>query len=381
MVRFSRIAKSKLSTVKELVVIAKKDSRILNPIQFNVLAILFVLGFMPFAVAFVSNAGSSTQESWENSMQLHDENIALADDSLWLENGGSNLTSWYSTFNPPSNNDELDCAYITGGVCEGYYDDTGLQFNQPELYKGLLAQQSTYPYSAFYSNDYFDVRSVQASQSHFAPGHNNAYAGRSGNEIFSWHLSEKYNNEIDQGQTLDSLRYWMTSSTSYSCNVDIYEDITFEGEISFHYDNDTLTFSNFEYSKNTKFEYEMFDEVHGTWSDVCAIGFFVEFDLTGFETVQLHSFNGQSDWDNTSITLTLTNFVNTNSPDNFGSTMLPFAGADYWNLGVQHQEINPTEASFLIKSGTLVLGVITLVLGIASTPYWDPFKNFFRGSL
>tara|TARA_B100000614_G_scaffold258997_1_gene282584 strand:+ start:407 stop:1516 length:1110 start_codon:yes stop_codon:yes gene_type:complete len=366
-----------LAVVHEGGIGIEKKSNPLNPVQWNVLAIIFILGFMPFAVAFISNAGSSSDEVWINSMQIHDEPIPLTDDSIWIENGGSNLTSWYSTFNPPSNNDELDCAYITNGECEGYYDDSN---PTDRLIKPLSSSSPLpYPNNAFISNDYFDVRSSQVTQSHFEPGHLNAYAGRSGNEVFSWYLSSKYNNEINQGETLDSLRYWMTSSTSYNCNTNLWANLTFEGEITFYYGNDTLTYSNFEFKTDNKFQYEVLDELNGDWDSVCAVGFFVEFDFTGFESLEINTFNSIGDWDNTSIKLTLKDFVNTDSPEDFGSTQLPFAGADYWNLGVQHREINPVEAGFLIKTGTLLLAVITLGVALASTPYWDPFRNFFKG--
>lgn len=359
-----------------MVIIAKKSNP-LNPVQWNVVAIIFVLGFLPFAVAFISNVGSSTDEVYLNSMQMHDEPIGLSDDSIWLENGGSNLTSWYSTYNPPSNNDELDCAYITNGECEGYYDDSN---PTDRLIKPLSSSSPLpYPNNAFVSNDYFDIRSSQITQSHYEPGYLNAYAGRSGNEVFSWSLSSKYNNEINQGETLDSLRYWMTSTTSYSCDAFSYSNLTFEGEISFFYENESLTYTNFEFETDNKFSYQAFSDVDGAWNDVCAYGFFVEFDFTGFESLEIHSFNGIGDWDNTSIILTLKDFVNTDSPEDFGSTQLPFSGADYWNLGVQHREVNPVEAGFLIKSGTLLLAVITLGVALASTPYWDPFRNFFSG--
>jgi hypothetical protein len=363
--------------------IAKRDNP-LNPVQWNVLAIIFILGFMPFAVAFISNAGSSTNEAWLNSMELNDGNVANRHDtSMWLENGGSNLTSWYETYNMPQNSlgddySKLDCAYITNSVCEGYYDDSGPL--SPEQWMALNGNHQPIPnYNSFYSDDYFGIRSSSVGQSHHAVGSNNAYAGRSGSEIYSWFLSERFNNEISQGETLDSLRYWMTSADSYNCENFAWSNLTFEGEITFLYDNESLTFTNFNFETDNKFQYEQFDEVHGDWNDVCAVGFFVEFDFTGFESLEINSFNRLGDWDNTSIILTLTNFVNIASPDDFGSTQLPFAGSELWNLGVQHREINPVEAGFLIKTGTLLLAVITLGVALASTPYWDPFKNFFKG--
>jgi len=198
---------------------------------------------------------------------------------------------------------------------------------------------------------------------------------RSGSEIFAWNLSAKYNQEISQGETLDSIRYWMVSADSYSCNNDHFSNITFDGTITFKYGNDSLTYTNFEFSKNTKFQYQQLDAVHGDWDSVCGIGWIVEFDLTGFESLELHSMNGAGDWDNTSIYLELTNFVNTDDPNDFGNTKLPFAGNGYWTLGVQHREINPVEAGFMIKTGTLILSILTFIIAIASTTYWNPFKD------
>lgn len=352
----------------------------MNPIQWNILAIVFILGFMPFAVAFISNAGSSTDEAWINSIQLHDENIALQDNSFWLENGGSNLTSWYDTYYPPSNTAKLDCAYITNGVCEGVYSDTGLVNNDPEQWMSLSGNPQPYPFGGYFrSNDYFDVRSATVKQSHQAPGSNNAYAGRSGSEIFSWQLSQYFNNEIEQGETLDSLRYWMVGGDAYNCNTNFENNITFEGEITFVYGNETITYSNFEFETSNRFEYSQFDNVHGTWDAVCSVGFFIEFDFTGFESLEIHTFNNIGDWDNTSIILTLENFVNLESPDEFGSTLLPFAGGENWYLGVQHREMNPVEAGFLIKTGTLILAVIVFLVALSSTPYFDPLMNSFKG--
>jgi hypothetical protein len=350
----------------------------LNPVQWNILAIVFILGFMPFAVALVSNAGSSTDEAWINSMQLHDENIPLQDNSFWLENGGSNLTSWYDTYYPPNTDDKLDCAYITNGVCEGVYSDTGPM--DPEVWMSLSGNPQPYPFGGYFrSSDYFDVRHSNIKQSHQAPGFGNAYAGRSGSEIFSWLLSPYYINEIEQGETLDSLRYWMVESQAYNCNVNFENNITFQGEISFLYGNDTITYDNFEFETSNRFEYSQFDDNQGTWDQVCSVGFFVEFDFTGFESLEIYNFNNIGDWDNTSIILTLKNFVNLESPDSFGSTLLPFAGNDDWYLGVQHREMNPVEAGFLIKTGTLILAVIVFLVALSSTPYFDPLMNSFKG--
>lgn len=370
---------------KERVSIAKRSNP-LNPVQWNVLAIVFVLGIMPFAVAFISNAGASTDESWSNSMQHHDQPFDIADNSKWLDNGGSNLTSWYQTYYPPNFPEDLDCAYIKDGFCEGYYDDSVFNYNlndYPELQMGLSHPWGTLQgYSGFQSHDYYGVRTTEASQSHRNPLYNtnNPYAGTSGSEIFSWYLSPLLHNEIGQGETIDSIRYLFLDENSFTCNDPLSwsANITFEGEISFIYGNNTLKYQNFDFDKNTKLQSTIFDEGTGQFYKSCSIGFYVEFDLTGFESLELHSFINQGDWDNTSTIVTLKNFENKDQ-DDFGTTKLPFTGGSTFRLGVQHQQINPVEVGFFIKTGTLILGVATLAIALASTPYWDPFRNFFKG--
>ena len=63
----------------------------------------------------------------------------------------------------------------------------------------------------------------------------------------------------------------------------------------------------------------------------------------------------------------------------FGSTEIPFSGSSRFELGIEHKEVNSKEIGFLIKGGTLALTFGIIVFAIASTPYWDPFKQSFRG--
>jgi hypothetical protein len=97
------------------------------------------------------------------------------------------------------------------------------------------------------------------------------------------------------------------------------------------------------------------------------------------EVLSIDQFNG-GDWDNTSISLYLENFEREDGL-NFADTPLPFAGNGFFYLGIEHRSINPTEVGFFVKTGTLILSVIVLGVGLASTPYWDPFRNFFKGGM
>jgi hypothetical protein len=332
--------------------IAKDEGRILNPFQFNVVAIIFILGVLPVGVAIVSNAGSSSTENFQTTMPTASNNL-FGDfilDSYWIDNGGTN----YSSFYPNS----LPCIYIVNSICE----DGSMQ---------ILGN--------YYANDFnLPTTSTTIIQSHYW-SNQQLYAGSSGNEKFGWHMESKFFEEIENGEAIDGLRIWMVEEVTRSCNEDLidYKEITFQGSITFQYDYQNLTFNNYNFEKSNKFEYSKFDNSSGGFNNVCAYGFVLDFDLSGFETIELSEFNSNN-WDNTSIDIELSNFEREDGL-NWGDTGLPFAGNREFYFGMEYKSVDPQEVGFFIKTGTLILAVVTAGIAIASTPYWDPFKNFFKG--
>lgn len=360
--------------MKEGLIIAKKEPRVLNPIQFNVLAIILVLGLLPFAVALVSNAGSSSNERYMTTMPTTSGLIGeYYTDTYWLDNGGDNYTQYYfdqeiaHTGNPAFPIDSrYDCAYVVDGFCKGYQSTDPPRQNIPPSY---YAWQF-----------YLPTVSTEFTQSHHYVSRESGYSGASGDDVYSWHLESKFFEEIEQHSGIDGLRFWMVDEDILSCNNYAgYTDINFEGKISFHFDNQTRTFEDYQFKKSNKFEYSDFDYTHGGFVTSCSIGFIVDFDFSNFESLSIDQFNG-GDWDNTSISLYLENFEREDG-SNFADTPLPFAGDGFFYLGIEHKKINPTEVGFFVKTGTLVLSFIVLGVGLASTPYWDPFRNFFKGAL
>jgi hypothetical protein len=326
---------------------------------------------MPFAVALISSAGGDSTDEWTSTMQPNTSNTYIPYSSTKiLDNGGVNYTDYYLSNGYYFNNDSLDCIYIVDGLCEGFYDDS----TQPSLTRELWI----FGYTVDEAN-VLPFRSAYAHQSH-ASSLNGQYAGASGSEIFSYLLEPYFLNEIEQGETLDSLRMWsVDASQTNLCNYAGFTNITYSAEIEFYYNNDSLKFENFEFEDDNRYEYRGWDSVHGTFSNLCTIGFKTEFDFSGFESLELNVLNN-GDWDNTSVRVAFKNFEREDG-QNFADTDLPFAGADNWVLGLESKSLNPVEASFMIKTGTLILSAITFVIGIASTPYWDPFRNFFKGRL
>ena len=331
----------------------------MNAVQFNALAIIFLLGVMPFAVAFISNAGSSSDGAFEDSKAFEGTTVAAPPYSFWMNNGGQNYSGVYLASDPADFG--ANRTYIEDGYCPAFSTTTYpcLQFFGGLTYPGEAPMQGiTIPMSHYYSTQ--------------------AYIGASGDGPFSWYLQPRMIDNIQQNTAVDKFRFtFIDQNVDHNCGSSIFVNMTFEGQIEFVHDNKTKKYAGFEFDTSNKYEYQT---RQANWVDVCQIGFETVFNLNGFETLDLDEFI-DGDWDNTSMIITLNNFQRKDGAT-FGSTALPFAGGtDFFTLGIEHQEVNPVEAGFIIKTGTLVLAALTFAFAIASTPYWDPFKNAFKGAI
>lgn len=336
----------------------------MNPIQFNALAIVLIMGLMPFAVAFIVNAGSDTNGNYQDSMATGFQ--ASSGQSKWMDNGGENWSWYYDNLNLYPNSDyEVDCSYVVDGICQG----------KATPYDNELPLSSSY-----YGNSWrLPMNSQMIYQTHYSGSNGNNYVGSSGSDIYGWRFGSEYLSNMDLNTTVDKMRFtFVNPLVSYSCENSVFANLTFDGQITFEYQGSRLTYSGFEYEKSTKYKYEQYSQIDSTWSVVCVIGFEVEFDFTGFESLEIEEHN-DGNWTSTYIEVSLTNFVNEDSETNFGQTVLPFAGDNFFWVGIEHQEMDVEEAGFIIRLGTLALTFITFAIAIASTPYWNPFKNFFRG--
>lgn len=323
---------------------------------------------MPFGVAFVSNLGSSSDTSYNSTMRTSPGIIGENDnDSYWIDNGGMNWTQWYIDQGLATLPSNVDCIYVVDGECDGFEPNPGGAIN-------------TFDFNTYYGYDFhLPTTSNNIAQSHRTGSYGNGYSSNSGNSIFSWHFGSKYWENIEDGQTIDGLRMYAVDSQTYSCNYGGFSNITFEGKLVFNYQGSTRTYSGFDFDKNTKYEYSLYSYTQGSYGYVCSLGFVLDFDLTGFESMELYQFN-YGDWDNTTVSVYLEDFSRNDGLD-FADTQLPFAGDGQWRVGFEYKAVDPQETGFLIKTGTLILAVITIFVAIASTPYYDPFRNFFKGAI
>ena len=128
---------------------------------------------------------------------------------------------------------------------------------------------------------------------------------------------------------------------------------------------------------SNKYEFERYNNQNSEWENSCVNGMVLEFDLTGFESLALTEWNG-GEWSSTNHLIKI-NSIERADKQNLGSTPLPFAGDSIFAFTAQHQSVNTVQAGFIIQSLTTLMSIGTFALAIASTPYWSPFKNFFKG--
>jgi hypothetical protein len=351
----------------------------LNAIQFNAIAVVFILGFMPFAVAFITNAGSSSDGEYEDSISSAylAQNFpsqypgVAAHAGKWINNGGLNHTAHY--LNLDSTPHYANRTFVQDGACPAAiqpstafpkYADGDCLVSQdliPSI--GVLPMTSKYFPQTHWMADFVGLN----------------YVGSSGNGPFTFLLTSAFFNEIPSNETIDKLKFDLVyTPVDYNCNSNIFQNVSFSADITFHTPTISRGFNDFTFSQNTKYELEQYDDVHG--GNVCNVGLVLEFDFRGFESLVIDDIV-DGDWYNTTIELNLDDFKRQDDNLPFTTEALPFAGVNSFSIGVQHQSTDPVEAGFIIKTGTLFLAFATFAFAIASTPYWDPFKNTFKGMI
>ena len=345
---------------KERVKIAKPP---MSRLQWNALAIFAILGILPFATAVITNAGSSTDGLYDPSITMEQPSSSFR--GVWYDNG-ADYQEYYET-NVPMPAGWYNCVHIVEGECGDDYQYSTDQ-NKP-------LSSSTFDWILPTPSYIFE----QTHQNELAPGE---YLGTSGQGPFSFYLYGASIDGIVQNDTLDKIKYTFADYyTVYDCEYSGFEDLIIESDLTFIYGGNEKTFKDFSFKTTNKYQYLRYDNTAGEWSNDCVVGFDLEYDFTGFESLDLTSFNG-GDWANTDHLIQLKRIVLEDAfSQNIGSTPLPFAGDGFFAFTVEHQSINTVQAGFIIKSLTSLLSVGTFALAAASTQYWDPFKNLFKGAV
>lgn len=340
--------------IEERVVIAKTKKRPLSALQFNAFAIVFLFVLMPFAVAVVSNAGESAGKELNDSFDFTQGGSNPYPPTYggipiwWWNNGGKNYSSLYSG----------TCALVVDGLCSdtGGFSPAGTGFD-PFFHpsNGIVAHQ-THSRGSDFGVD--------------------PYVGSSGSGPFEWLIPEGSQNAIENNATFDVLKYGFIDHTnSYNCASHPWVDLELEFSIEFVYDNETKRYDGFSSTTSNRFIHYPYPTYH----EECNVGFYIEYDFNSFESLEMVNWNSGK-WDETDFYISI-DVINRQDGLNIANTELPFAGIDEFTLTSQYSPVDQTQANFFINMGTLILAVGTFALAIGSTPYWDPFKNIFKGAV
>lgn len=337
------------------------------------------MGVLPFAVAFITTAGSSSEGEYQDSISSSytAQNFPSQVDPLnspyagkWINNGGLNHTDHYLALD--STPHYSNRTFIVDSKCPAAIQPSNAF---PKYADGdCLVVQDQIP-----SNGILPMTSKYMWQTHSTAGFAGLnYVGASGNGPYTILLTSAYFNEILPNETIDKMRFDLVyTPVDYNCGSSIFTNLTFDADITFHSPTMSRGFTGFEFTQNTKYEFEQYSAAHG-YVSVCNVGLVLEFDFKGFESLLIDDLVND-DWFNTTIELNMDNFKRADDNLPFTTEALPFAGVNSFSIGVQHQPLDPVEAGFIIKTGTLFLALGTFAFAIASTPYWDPFKNTFKG--
>lgn len=334
----------------------------MNPFQFNALAIIIILVVYPFAIGFVSGLGAVSGEDYEPSHNVYGEIPNNDPYAWWISNGNSNLTYHYENANAAFG----ECAYIKEGRCvddtfSGFINWPGVPNSDPILF----------PHSSeFYQTHYW--ASLDQTLASTIP-----YVGTSGNGDFELRLSPYYLNQVENFEAIDSLKFdYVDTSNSYNCASHNWVNLTIIGSIEFEYQTETISFDGFSTETSNKYTHY---PVWNNYAETCHVGFSFEFDFDSFESLELLNMN--DGFYNLTTTNVSIDKISREDGRTLANTELPFAGVGSFHLLIQHSTVDVTQANFFLKTGTLVLTVLTFLVAIGSTPYWDPVMQSFRGRL
>ena len=423
----------------------KKGNRYFSPLTFNLLAVVWIIGLLPIAVAFVSNVGNDPDNDDYEQMTVQSTDLLYGDGNSplqndpqlcgthfnctglpisWVENGGNDYSSYYQYQNPNVAEWEFDCAYITDGVCRGSYDPqndseaqamgeryrdcdtTGFWFNglafgvNPEVqYNCEFADPSWsyfepitgtyYAQELYYDNSYF-YRGNDAHWQILGADSTNAtdlsWAGESG-DTFSFRLNELMMNRLPAGEMVDSLRLTffdfpsqpLATPTHHNCdNYAGWANLSIDSKVSITFDGEERTLQT-TYTTTTDNKWYYTAQPSFFPQSGCYIGYEVLIDFNGFDAREMYNFADNGKWNQSTMIIEM-EFERTDGLP-LGSTNIAINGIDDFQFAIDYTEIEAQQVEFATNAGLLTMGAANIVLAIASTAYWDPFRNFFKGRL
>ena len=351
----------------------------LQPVLFNGVAIAFVLIVLPLSVAFISNASTGEIE-YESAL----ESGYYADGAgSWRMNGG-NYTPYYQALDPNEPAGAFNCGYIipnpnllpqsfayTFGDCVGDLSGgSGIDYGNNYVFDN--ATQTT----QIDSDKFVFMPQIEnAGLSSVADFSNHLGGNTFNNYPIQWGFNSYTNDagalNFDTVDPINSINViGIDSSDTYACDSPFFGNATISYSIEFIYGN--------EVKRYTGFTHEYYNAVPNIFLGDCSSYIEMPYVFDNFQLLDLKEF-ANDDYENLAMILEINNIE---FEDSAGSTVLaPYWGSDYFELYVDYSTSSEEQIRGVVRPATLVLGLIIGYLAIASTPYYDPLRNLFKGAI
>lgn len=404
---------------------ATKDKPKIKGLSFNLFAIIALLVILPVSTAFVSNLADTDNKEFESvneAYRLNGESYvyescpsALDGDNMmmtWIDKG-LNTSAYYESQMPGQDAEGLssiwdrndyfynylmiECTNATDvGYPPGSVDSNGNQiFGFPNGFEGRNSDE----FAAGAS-----IHSWASAESYFDGYTWPGYVQDIGDE-FSFQIHDNYFKYLDSTQDLTAIKLqFIDTSLTWSCDSIIFQDIKYKADIEFFKNGISIgSFENFEFERDNKYKVRYLpqstsaEDVNGTFvnlpqgSDVCHTAFYLQFDLLPIEAITINDAVNK-DYSNLSAIIEVYDLdyrvIDDNSvyynPSAYAGTVGQFTPpipllsdvGVYIDFSVAYTDT--TNTNFVLKGGTLIMGIGLFALAIANTPYWNPVINFFK---
>lgn len=403
----------------------QKDKPKIKGLSFNLFAIIALLVILPVSTAFVSNLADNSNQDFESvnkAYRLNGESYiyescpsALDGDNMmmtWIDKG-FNSSAYYESQMPGQDAEGLSSIWdrndyfynylmieCTNATDAGY--PPGSVDNNGNPVFGFVNG-----FTARNSDEFASGASVHswASAESYLDGYTwPGYVQDIGDE-FSFQIHDNYFKYLDSSQDLSSIKLqFIDTSLTWACDSIIFQDIKYKADIEFFKNGISIgSFENFEFERDNKYKVRYLNQptsatdINGTFvslpqgSEVCHTAFYLQFDLLPIEAITINDAVNR-DYSNLSAIIEVYDLdfrvIDDNSVyynPSLGLTtvgqftppipILSDTGVSI-DFSVAYQDT--TNTNFILKGGTLIMGIGLFALAIANTPYWNPVINFFK---
>lgn len=395
-----------------------KDEPKIEGLSFNIFAIGALLVLLPISTAFVTNLSQSdtyeyesVNEAWQaNTGGLVYEYCPPAFENFMLSyiDKGLNATQFYKDAMPGQDDDGLRSLWDDSNY---FYQYMLIEcMNSNETLGGVFNDNNGNPVYGFPTPNNarnsdiffegFDIHAwaeIESTIDGFSwPG----YIQEIGND-FSLKIHENYFKYLTAGESINSLRLtFIDHDYSFNCDSPIFQEITYKADIEFFLENNSLIkYKNFEFERMNKYEVRFMPNTNyfanGTAmtesnANICHPSFVLEFKLDPFQSIELNDMIMDrydklsavidvKDLDYDVITDPSLNLQAQGQGHSQIKPPIPILDDGGHSTLLEVSYISETTANFFLRGGAFVLGIGLFLLAIASTPYWNPVVDTFKG--